>query len=223
MFPSPLVHRSILVHVYAMVGRSADATAILEELAATSPNGTSTKTGCSACACSRRRMTGSATPRARAMSTRRCGPTACSTPSGSGRSGSLGEQAARRPRDDLGQVRGRGRTLRGGAADEHEHGDAPGIAHTRTDYARMLAARAEPGDAGRALELVGRALDGYRSLGMDGFAAEAAELERAPHRCRPVAALVNRRLPVVRPNVYLPRTRSSEPSRIGWLKTKERR
>jgi eukaryotic-like serine/threonine-protein kinase len=57
-------------------------------------------------------------------------------------------------------------------------GARPWLAHTHSDYARMLIARDEPGDRGRARELAGRALEAYRSLGMDSFAAEAARLER---------------------------------------------
>jgi tetratricopeptide (TPR) repeat protein len=53
------------------------------------------------------------------------------------------------------------------------------LAHTQVDYARMLFARAEGGDAERAIELTRGALDGYRNLGMDSYAAEAARLERA--------------------------------------------
>ena len=99
----------------------------------------------------------------------------------------------------------------------------PRIAHTQHDYARMLAARAEPGDAGRALELVGRALDGYRSLGMDGFAAEAAELGAEPS---PLPARSGARQPAFtgRETERLPAAYTLiRPSRIGWLKTKERR
>jgi DNA-binding SARP family transcriptional activator len=57
-------------------------------------------------------------------------------------------------------------------------GARPWLAHTHSDYARMLIARDKPADRGRALELAGRALEAYRSLGMDSFAAEAARLER---------------------------------------------
>jgi DNA-binding SARP family transcriptional activator len=55
----------------------------------------------------------------------------------------------------------------------------PGVSHTQHDYARMLAARSDPGDVDRARELAGSALEGYRTLGMDTFAAEAQELERS--------------------------------------------
>ena len=57
-------------------------------------------------------------------------------------------------------------------------GARPWLAHTYSDYARLLLARDEPGDRGHALELTGRALEGYRELGMDSFAAGAAQLER---------------------------------------------
>ncbi len=58
-------------------------------------------------------------------------------------------------------------------------GARPWVAQTEHDYARVLAARGESGDRERALELAGRALGGYRSLGMDSYAAEAAELQRS--------------------------------------------
>jgi DNA-binding SARP family transcriptional activator len=58
-------------------------------------------------------------------------------------------------------------------------GARPWVAHTEHDYARMLVSRGEPGDRERALELTRRSLERYRSLGMDAFATEAAQLERA--------------------------------------------
>jgi DNA-binding SARP family transcriptional activator len=51
------------------------------------------------------------------------------------------------------------------------------LAHTQVDYARMLSARAQPRDVQRAAELARGALDGYRDLGMEGYAAETARLE----------------------------------------------
>jgi DNA-binding SARP family transcriptional activator len=58
-------------------------------------------------------------------------------------------------------------------------GARPWVAHTEHDYARMLAARGEPGDRERALELARAALERYRSLEMDSFATEARQLEWA--------------------------------------------
>jgi DNA-binding SARP family transcriptional activator/tetratricopeptide (TPR) repeat protein len=58
-------------------------------------------------------------------------------------------------------------------------GAKPWVAHTEHDYAHMLAARDQPGDRRRALELTARALEGYRSLSMDTFSAEVAQLDRA--------------------------------------------
>jgi hypothetical protein len=83
--------------------------------------------------------------------------------------------ASSRRRRSAGRRRGR---TRGGGRDERAHGARPWLAHNQSEYARLLLARDEPGDRGRALELAGRALEGYRSLGMDSFAAEAARLER---------------------------------------------
>ena len=45
-------------------------------------------------------------------------------------------------------------------------GARPWLAHTENDYARMLLARGEPGDDELAQELAGRALEGYRAMGM---------------------------------------------------------
>jgi tetratricopeptide (TPR) repeat protein len=53
------------------------------------------------------------------------------------------------------------------ARDEHEAGARPWLAHTQDDYARMLLARAGPGDRERAQELLDAALATYRELGME--------------------------------------------------------
>ena len=58
-------------------------------------------------------------------------------------------------------------------------GARPWLAHTQEDFARMLAARGKRGDRERGRELAASALEGYRTLGMESFAAQAAELERA--------------------------------------------
>jgi DNA-binding SARP family transcriptional activator len=61
-----------------------------------------------------------------------------------------------------------------GLAMNERMGARPWLAHTETDYARMLLARNEPGDATQAAELLGRALATYRELGMDAYAARAS-------------------------------------------------
>jgi tetratricopeptide (TPR) repeat protein len=53
-------------------------------------------------------------------------------------------------------------------------GAKPWLAHTQEDYARMLLARAGPGDRGRAAELLSQAHATYRELGMKCDAAEAS-------------------------------------------------
>jgi DNA-binding SARP family transcriptional activator/tetratricopeptide (TPR) repeat protein len=53
-------------------------------------------------------------------------------------------------------------------------GARPWLAHTESDYARMLLARNGRGDRERAQELLDRALGTYRELGMDPWAAAAA-------------------------------------------------
>jgi tetratricopeptide (TPR) repeat protein len=64
-------------------------------------------------------------------------------------------------------------------------GARPWLAHTQRDYARMLSTRGRGGESERAVGLAARALQGYRSLGMDSYAAGAARLERAL-RTKPV-------------------------------------
>ena len=58
-------------------------------------------------------------------------------------------------------------------------GARPWLAHTREDYARMLAARGNRGDRERGRELAAGALEGYRHLGMAGLTAPVEALERA--------------------------------------------
>lgn len=58
-------------------------------------------------------------------------------------------------------------------------GARPWLAHTREDYARMLAARGKRGDRERGRELAAGALEEYRSLGMAGLTSAVEELERA--------------------------------------------
>jgi DNA-binding SARP family transcriptional activator/tetratricopeptide (TPR) repeat protein len=57
-------------------------------------------------------------------------------------------------------------------------GARPWLAHTEHDYARMLRARDGQGDRERAQELLNRALETYRALGMDTYAAAAAALAK---------------------------------------------
>ena len=130
MFLSPLVHRSILVHVYAMVGRSADATAILEELARHDLSEWHVDEDwlLSMCllaeACDRIGDTARASHVYEALR-----PHGLLNAVGVGE---VGLDSVSRPLGVLATIlgcRGRGRTLRGGAADEHEHGDAPDRPH----------------------------------------------------------------------------------------------
>jgi DNA-binding SARP family transcriptional activator/tetratricopeptide (TPR) repeat protein len=53
-------------------------------------------------------------------------------------------------------------------------GSPPWLAHTQDDYARMLLARAAPGDREQALVLLGAALATYRRLGMGRWAETVA-------------------------------------------------
>jgi hypothetical protein len=56
-------------------------------------------------------------------------------------------------------------------------GARPWVAHTESNYARMLLVRDEPGDRERALKLIRSSLERYRTLGMDSFATGATVLE----------------------------------------------
>jgi hypothetical protein len=55
-------------------------------------------------------------------------------------------------------------------------GARPWLAHTETDYARMLCARNGRGDRQRARTLLDAARNTYRELGMDSYAASAAAI-----------------------------------------------
>jgi DNA-binding SARP family transcriptional activator len=59
-------------------------------------------------------------------------------------------------------------------------GARPWLAHTQLDYAEMLLARDEGGDADKARQLVSRAMTNYRKLGMDRWAAQAGALVDSP-------------------------------------------
>jgi eukaryotic-like serine/threonine-protein kinase len=56
----------------------------------------------------------------------------------------------------------------------------PWLAHTQHDYARMLRAGNDARDDKQVLELIGSAVATYRELGMETWAEQASELERAP-------------------------------------------
>ncbi|HEX5980606.1 MAG TPA: hypothetical protein VFY52_05910, partial [Thermoleophilaceae bacterium] len=60
-----------------------------------------------------------------------------------------------------------------------EMGARPWLSHTQHDYARMLLAHGAPTEVERALGLVAEALTTYLELGMESWAKEASELERA--------------------------------------------
>jgi tetratricopeptide (TPR) repeat protein len=55
----------------------------------------------------------------------------------------------------------------------------PWLARTQHDYAQMLLARNRGSDHARALELIGDAINGYRDIEMDAWAAKASELRLA--------------------------------------------
>jgi tetratricopeptide (TPR) repeat protein len=55
----------------------------------------------------------------------------------------------------------------------------PWVARTRHDFAHMLITRGRPEDRQRALDLLGRALDTYRELGMRSWVERAVALEQS--------------------------------------------
>jgi len=54
-------------------------------------------------------------------------------------------------------------------------GARPWLAHTQSDYARMLLAHDGPGDRERAQQFLDQALATYRELGMESYAANASD------------------------------------------------
>jgi DNA-binding SARP family transcriptional activator len=61
-------------------------------------------------------------------------------------------------------------------------GARPLLAHTEYDYARMLLARDQQGDRGRAQELLAAAVSSFRELGMDSWADAAGPTRRSAER-----------------------------------------
>jgi hypothetical protein len=58
-------------------------------------------------------------------------------------------------------------------------GTRPWLAHTQHDYAAMLVVRDEPATRERARGLIRETVNSYCELGMQNWAHEASELERA--------------------------------------------
>jgi tetratricopeptide (TPR) repeat protein len=181
MFPSPLVHGSLLANVYASLGRTADAAAILDKVAHHDLSDWHLDEDwlLSVCllaeACDR---LGDAERAGRIYDALR--PYASLNAVGVGEAGL----------DSVSRSLGVLATILGRFADAAEHfeealrtntrmGTPPGIAPAEHDYARMLTVRGDQGDEDKARELTGRALEGYRSLGMESFAAQAQELEQS--------------------------------------------
>lgn len=181
MFPSPLLHRSLLAHVYASSGRTADAAATLDEVAQHELSDWHLDEDwlLSVCvlaeACDRVGDAAHARPIYEAL-----------CPHASLNAVGIGEVGL----DSVSRSLGVLATILGRFVEAAEHfeealrtntrmGTAPGLAHARHDYARMLMARGDQGDGKRARDLAGRALESYRALGMESFAGEVEELERA--------------------------------------------
>jgi DNA-binding SARP family transcriptional activator len=180
-FPSLLMHRSVLAHTYASQGRTADAAAILDGLAHHDLSDWHLDEDWLFSVCLLAEV--------------------CERVGDEERSGQIYD--ALRPYvslnavgvgevglDSVSRSLGVLATVLGRFADASEHFDEalrtntrmvtpPGVAHAEHDYARMLIARGDQGDADKARELTGRALMGYRSLGMESSVAQAQELERS--------------------------------------------
>ena len=177
-FPSPLIHASVLTFIHARLGHRAEAASILAEVTAHDLADWHVDEEWLASLCLLAEASASLAETAPATTLYELlFPYATST-------------AVAVPEFAIGPV---GRplgllaTLLGRFADAEGHfeeslrlsarlGARPSLAHTRCDYARMLATREADGDLERARELARHAVNDYRALGMEAFAAQAAEL-----------------------------------------------
>jgi tetratricopeptide (TPR) repeat protein len=179
-FPSPLVHRAILAHVYARLERTKEAEALLHELTRRDLSDwhVDEEWLFSICllaeTCAILGDTRPAAPLYELL-----------LPYGSLNAVAVPELALGSTSQPLGILA----TLLGRFDDAERHfeeallmnermGARPWIAHTQEDHARMLLRRNAQGDRGRARKLLSRAQATYNELGMQGDPATAAALAR---------------------------------------------
>jgi pentatricopeptide repeat protein len=179
-FPSPLVHRAILAHVYARLGRTEEAEALLHELTRRdlSEWHVDEEWLVSICllaeTCAILGDTGPAAPLYELL-----------LPYGPLNTVAVPELALGSTSQPLGILA----TLLGRFEDAARYfeealrmnqrmGARPWLAHTQQDHARMLLRRDGRGDRERAEKLLSRAQATYQELGMQGDAAKAGALAR---------------------------------------------
>ena len=179
-FPSPLVHRAILAHVYARLKRADEAKAILHELTRRDLSDwhVDEEWLLSICllaeTCAILEHAQSAGPLYELL-----------VPYGSQNAVAVPELAL----DSVSRPLGILATMLGRFEDADRHfeealrmnermGARPWLAHTQEDQARMLLQRNGQGDRERAEKLLSLALATYHELGMNGDAADAAALAR---------------------------------------------
>jgi DNA-binding SARP family transcriptional activator len=179
-FPSPLVHRAILAHVYARLERTEEAEALLHELTRRDLSDwhVDEEWLVSICllaeTCAILGDTGPAAPLYELL-----------LPYGPLNTVAVPELALGSTSQPLGILA----TLLGRFEDAARYfeealrmnermGARPWVAHTQEDYARMLLRRNREGDRERAEKLLSRAQATYHDLGMTGDAANAAALAR---------------------------------------------
>jgi DNA-binding SARP family transcriptional activator len=179
-FPSPLVHRAVLAHVYARVERTEEAKALLHELTSRDLSDwhVDEEWLLSICllaeTCAILGDTGPAASLYELL-----------LPYGSLNAVALPELALGSTSQPLGILA----SLLGRFEDAARHfeealrmnermGARPWLAHTQEDYARMLLRRNGQGDRERAEKLLSRAQATYHELGMQGDATKAAALAR---------------------------------------------
>jgi DNA-binding SARP family transcriptional activator len=179
-FPSPLVHRAILAHVYARLERTEEAEALLHELTRRDLSDwhVDEEWLVSICllaeTCAILGDTGPAAPLYELL-----------LPYGPLNAVAVPELALGSTSQPLGILA----TLLGRFDDAARHfeealrmnermGARPWLAHTQQDHARMLLRRNREGDRERAEKLLSRAQATYHQLGMKGDAANAAALAR---------------------------------------------
>ncbi|MGH2948719.1 MAG: ATP-binding protein, partial [Solirubrobacteraceae bacterium] len=179
-FPSPLVHRAILAHVYARLERTEEAKALLHELTRRDLSywHVDEEWLLSICllaeTCAILGDTERAAPLYELLLPH-CSLNAVALPE-------LALDSTSRPLGILATLLGRfedaARYFEEALRMNERMGARPWLAHTQEDYARMLLRRNDQGDRERAEKLLSPAQATYHELGMNGDAANAAALTR---------------------------------------------
>ena len=177
-FPSPLVHRSVLAHVYARLGRAEEAAALVREITRHDLSDWHVDEQWLVSVCLLAETCAIVDDLAPAAS---CTTSCCAT-AGRTRSPSpswrwtppAARSASWRPRSAASRTRS-GTSGRRRAMNERM-GARPWVAHTQLEHARMLLRRDGEGDREQAAELLARRAATYRELGMDDDLVRVEEL-----------------------------------------------